>query len=139
MAEKSIWAYIRVGMKGRWGHAMRHECMINKGVADASYYHNGNGWIELKEIKKLPARPTTGIKLGRWTDLHQRNFLKKRKGWLFIRVNYPKRMYLIFHHSRLPPDEKPYWTWTQLTANAHYIWTNRIDFETLADILEKPE
>ncbi len=139
MAEKSIWAYLKNGMRGKWSHAQRHECMINKGVADVSYFHFGNSWLELKEVKKLPARPTTGIKLGRWSDLHQRYFLIKRHGWLFIRVNYPERTYLLFSWKNLPPDVAPFWTWDELRVWAVCIWTNRVDFDELSEFLRNPK
>ena len=135
MAEKTLWSYLRKGMRPYWDHALRHECMLNKGVADVSYYHFGNGWIELKEVKKLPARATTGIKLGRWEDQSQRHFLIKRHGWLFIRVNYPHREYLLFHYTNLPPDEKPFWTHSQLLSNAVHVWYSSIDFEILENML----
>jgi len=139
LAEKSLWAYLRKGMKGKWEHGMRVECMLNKGVADVSYYHRGNSWIELKEVKKLPARPTTGIKLGRWEDQAQRLFLIRRRGWLLVRVNYPDRCYVLFQHTDLPPDQRPYWTWGDWGKHAYYIWEHRIDFEVLGQFLGDPE
>ena len=138
MAESSLWSYLKKGMKPYWGHTLRIECILNKGVADVSYYFVGNGWIELKEVKKLPTRPTTGIKLGRWHDLSQRHFLIKRRGWLLIRVNYPKRCYVLFKHQDLPPDEKPLWTWSEWEWHAQHIWNNRINFEELAAHIRKP-
>jgi hypothetical protein len=139
MAEKSVWAYLKKGMKPYWGHAQRHECMINKGVADVSYYYEGNGWIELKEVKKAPARATTGVKLGRWHDLAQRHFLIKRHGFLFIRVNYPDRVYMLFTHDNLPPDEKPLWTYPEMLHNAAQVWGNRVDWDELDYFLKAPE
>lgn len=138
MAEKSLWSYLKGGMRPYWEHGMRVECMLNKGVADVSYMYGGNGWIELKEVKKLPTRETTGVKLGRWHDLAQRHFLIKRHGFLFIRVNYPSRYYLLFRHTNLPPDEKPLWTWDNLYRNAHRVWINRVDWQDFADCIEEP-
>jgi len=138
MAEKTVWAYMRKGMKGKWRHGMRVECMLNKGVADVSYYHYGNGWIELKEVKKLPARPMTGIKLGRWHDLAQRHFLIKRCGWLFVRVNYPNRCYLLFSWKRLPPDQGPLWTWEDWLDNCHTVWLGRVDWDEFSSIIQDP-
>ena len=135
MAEKTLWAYLREGMRGRWADAMRIECMLNKGVADVSFYLEGNQWMELKEIKKAPARDATQIRLGRWRDLSQRHFLIKRHGWLFIRVNYPHRFYMLFRYDNLPPDTKPFWSLPELCHNAYYVWTNRIDFDMLAQLL----
>ncbi len=138
MAEKSLWSYLKGGMKPYWDNAMRVECMLNKGVADVSYMYGGNGWIELKEVKMLPVRESTGVKLGRWHDLAQRHFLIKRHGWLFIRVNYPERCYLLFRHTNLPPDEKPLWTYTDLLQNAHRVWPNRIDWQEFAICIMEP-
>ena len=142
MAEKSLWAYLKKGMKGRWAHANRHEDSASIGIADVSYYHVGNSWIELKEVKALPKRPGTGIGLGQWHNNGgaQRHFLIKRKGWLLIRVNYPKRTYLLYTYDNLPPWEKDRrWCWAGMQSNACYIWTNRIDFETLSILLKDPE
>ncbi len=139
MAEKSLWSYLKKGMKHKWRDGMRVECMLNKGVADVSYMFEGNGWIELKEVKKLPVRETTGVKLGRWHDLAQRHFLIKRNGFLFIRVNYPDRVYLLFNHMNLPPDEKPLWTYTELVKNAHYVWGYRVDWDEFADMIRNPQ
>ena len=137
MAEKSLWAYIKRGMKGKWEHATRHEDMVGAGVADVSYYLFGNSWIELKEVKELPKRKSTGVNLGQWhKEGTQRHFLQKRRGWLLIRVNKPLRFYLLFAHRNLPPWEKDKrWTWQDLRNNAYYIWPNRIDFEMLRQIL----
>ena len=137
MAETSLWAYLKKGMKGRWRHARRHEDLLGAGIADVSYYHFGNGWMELKEVKKLPARPTTGINLGQWHENEgaQRHFLKMRDGWLLVRVNYPLRVYLLYRHDILPPWEKPLWNWEQMEDNAYYFWQNRIDFEMLDNLL----
>ena len=139
MAEKTLWGYLKRGMKGKWSHGMRIECMLNKGVADVSYYHYGNGWIELKEVKQLPARPTTGIKIGRWHDLSQRYFLIRRRGWLFVRVNHPNRCYVLFHWSNLPPDTKPLWTWEDWLLEAHTVWISRVDWEEFSSIIKRPE
>lgn len=142
MAEKSLWAYLRKGMKGKWAHATRHEDLLGVGIADASFYHHGNSWMELKEVQKLPARETTGISLGQWHENGgaQRHFLIKRKGWLMIRVNRPKRFYLLFSHHSLPPWRKDArWTWREFKDNAYYIWPNRIYFDTLESILGKSE
>ncbi|MBW2663728.1 MAG: hypothetical protein JRD93_17565 [Deltaproteobacteria bacterium] len=142
MAEKSLWSYLRKGMRGKWSHATRHEDSVSIGVADVSYYHRGNSWVELKEVKHLPKRPSTGISLGQWHNNGgaQRYFLTKRMGWLFIRVNNPVRTYLLFEWTNLPPWEKEKrWTWDEMKSNAYYIWTNRIDFETLDEFLGDPE
>lgn len=139
MAESSLWQYLKKGMQGRWEHVRRHEDMAGTGVSDVSYYLNGNGWIELKEIKRLPIRETTGISLGQWHENGgaQRHWLIMRKGWLLVRLNKP-RHYLLFGHHALPPWQKDQrWTWAEMRANAYYIWIGRIDFVTLQSILEK--
>ncbi len=141
MSEKSLWSYIRNGMKGKWTHANRHEDSVSIGIADVSYYHRGNSWIELKEVKKLPVRRNTPVRLGQWhkNGGAQRHFLTQRKGWLLIRVNHPKRMYLLFDHNHLPPWISPLWNWIDMTDNAQHIWTNKIDFVNLAMLLGDPE
>ena len=134
MAEKSLWGYLRKNMKGRWEHVTRVENSVSVGMADVSYYLNGNAWIELKEVKKLPVRPTTGIKLGQWHENGgaQRHFLIKRRGWLIVRVNIPDRIYLLFGYDNLPPWEKDKaWNWAEFARNATEIWEHRIDFDKL--------
>ncbi len=142
MAEKSLWAYLKKGMRGKWTHVRRHEDSVGTGVSDVSYYHRGNSWLELKEVKQLPKRATTGISLGQWHNNGgaQRYFLQQRKGWLLIRVNYPKRMYLLYDSYYLPPWQKDKrWDWEEMIEKAYYVWSNRIDFETLSDFLGDPE
>ena len=132
MAEKSLWSYLRKGMKGKWDHVNRHEDTVSVGIADVSYYLYGNNWIELKEVKKLPARASTGIRLGQWHEGGaQHHFLQKRHGWLLIRVNYPSRIYLLFDYENLPPWEKPLWTWDDMRVHCFCMWEGRIDFDIL--------
>jgi len=137
MAEKSLWAYLKKGMQPHWEHARRHEDLLGQGIADVSYYHQGNNWIELKEVKELPKREGTGISLGQWhkNGGAQRHFLLKRRGFLLIRVNSPDRTYLLFNHLRLPPVDTK-WTWSQYAINATAIWEYQINFESLAMLLE---
>lgn len=138
--EKTFWSYLRQGMKGRWEHVNRHEDLLGVGIADVSYYHKGNSWIELKNINELPKRPKTGISLGQWhkNGGAQRHFLVKRRGWLFVRMLRPTRYYMLFRWDNLPPhDEK--WCFQDFAANAFFIWTNRIDFDHLEALLEGPE
>jgi hypothetical protein len=126
-------------MKGRWDHGRRHECSISLGTSDVSYYHGGNGWIELKEVKQLPARPSTGVKLGQWHENGgaQRHFLVKRRGWLLIRINAPKRQYLLFDWASLPPWEKhKAWNYEQLCEAAYSHWYGRIDWDQFAEEIE---
>jgi len=137
MAEKTLWSYVRKGMKGKWDHATRHEDLIGVGIADVSYYHYGNSWIELKSVKELPKRATTGINLGQWhmNGGAQRHFLIKRHGWLLVRILRPDRTYLLFDYKNLPPWERPYWTWTQMGQKCCYLWEYRIDFPILENLL----
>jgi len=137
MPEKSLWSYVRKGMKGRWDHVTRHENMVSTGIADVSYYLDGNGWIELKNVKQLPKRATTGINLGQWhmNGGAQRHFLIKRHGWLLVRVLRPKRVYLLFEWEDLPPWERPYWTWDEMQKHFYANWVGSIEFNELEIIL----
>jgi len=140
MAEKSLWSYLSKGMRGRWHHAKRHEDLLGGGTSDVSYYHHGNSWIELKEVKELPKRTTTGIRLGQYhNEENQRHFLIMRKGWLLIRVNYPKRTYILFDWNDLPPYEKPYWTYAEMIGHCKMFWDNRINFNQMDNMLRHPE
>jgi len=141
MAEKSLWSYVRKGMKGRWDHATRHENLVSIGVSDVSYYLWGNGWIELKNINDLPKRKTTGINLGQWhkNGGAQRHFLIKRRGWLLVRILRPDRTYLLFSWCRLPPWERPYWTWAEMAKNAIYLSEHSIEFAILENFLGEHE
>ena len=134
MPEKTLWTYVKNGMKGKWSHATRHEDMVSVGVPDVSYFHCGNSWIELKNVDQLPKRPTTGVNMN-FTE-GQSHYLKKRHGWLLVRFLRPERKYLIYSHHTLPPWERPYWTADELYCNAYYVWHSRIDFVTLAELLE---
>jgi len=139
MAESTVWTALKKGMKPYWRHARRHEDTIGVGVSDVSYYYEGNGWIELKEVKKLPARATTGITLGQWHNNSgaQRFWLTQREGWLFVRVNAPEKIWLLFDHCHLPPWEmEERWTWDQFTLNANTMWTPRVDWEEFADLIK---
>jgi len=136
MPEKSLWSYVRGGMKGKWDHAIRHENMISIGVSDVSYFLDGNGWIELKNVKQLPKRESTGVNLGQWHkhDGAQRHFLIQRHGWLLVRVLKPYRAYLLFDWKNLPPWERPYWNWIEMLDNSYY-WIGSIDFNALKIML----
>ena len=142
MAENTLWAYLKKGMAPFWSHARRHEDSIATGTSDVSYYHKGNSWIELKEVKALPKRAKTGISLGQWHENNgaQRHFLIKRKGFLLIRFNDAPRCYMIYNHKLLPPWEKDRrWNFKQFTDNAAFVFYNRIDFAVLSGILVDPE
>jgi len=139
MAEKSLWAYLKKGMTGKWEHATRHENLVAIGTADVSYYLKGNGWIELKNVDELPVRCSTGVKLGQWhkNGGAQRYFLIKRHGWLFLRIMHPCREYMLFGYWDLPPWQKAVaWTYDDLYDHADKVWTHRIDFTMLKIILQ---
>lgn len=139
MAEKTLWAYLKNGMRPYWEHATRHEDTVSTGIADVSYYLNGNGWIELKEVKVLPKRDSTGITLGQWHKNFgaQRHFLVKRKGFLLIRINAPYREYILLDWEHLPPFElEQRWTYFDLLGNGH-VWAGKIDFKRLAKLIDR--
>jgi hypothetical protein len=126
MAEKTLWKYLRDGMKGRWD-ACRHEDRLTAGVPDVSYGLQGiNGWIELKELK----RSTKGqLRLPRLT-IEQRRWLtyRGRKGgncWILVRVG---RDYILINGEDAFQIE-------ELSLNQFKLWSRAIDWDELEKIL----
>lgn len=135
MSEKNMWVNMRKRMHGLWDEATRHEDKFASGIADVSFVCGGShGWMELKQIDKWPVRPGTTVRCKHYTD-EQRIFLK-RKGraggntWLFVKI---QRDYLLIdwalaeQFGTLNKEE------TLQLASAR--WSNRVDWEELADII----
>lgn len=127
MAERSLWLYVRNGMKGSWD-ATRHEDRLSAGVPDVSYgINNVNGWLELKSLYSWPKDQFTIVRIPGFTD-QQRAWLQNRgcKGgrcWLLIRV---ERTYLLFSWCQVHLVGKL--IKTHLHATAEHVWNNSIDW-----------
>jgi len=134
MAERSLWFYLRNGMKGSWD-VTRHEDRLSAGVPDISYgINNVNGWIELKALYSWPKNPVTIVKVPGFTD-QQRMWLQNRghKGehcWLLIRV---ERTYLLFSWRRVHLIGRLITVGMKFEANK--VWNNSIDWSEFKKII----
>ena len=134
MAERSLWLYLRNGMKRSWD-ATRHEDRLSAGVPDVSYGINKiNGWIELKALNAWPKNPLTIVQVHGFTE-QQRAWLQNRghKGgwcWLLIRV---ERTYLIFSWQQIhligTLDK------AQMRDAATHVWDSSIDWPQFKRII----
>jgi len=134
MAERSLWLYLRSGMRNSWD-AARHEDRLSPGVPDVSYGINKiNGWIELKSLDAWPKNPMTIVKVPGFTD-QQRAWLQNRGHnggwcWLLIRI---ERTYLIFSWKKI------YLIGTlnkaQMEDVATHVWDNSIDWPQFKRII----
>ena len=136
MAERSLWLYLRNGMKNSW-HAARHEDQLSVGVPDVSYGVNKvNGWIELKALNAWPKNQLTIVKIPGFTN-QQRAWLQNRgsKGgrcWLLIRV---ERTYLLFSWRQVHLVGTL--IKTQMCAVAKHTWDNSINWAEFKQIISR--
>ena len=133
MSERTLVDYLLNGMRTRWRKAVKHADAYTAGIADVSAYIEpvGNVWIECKDLRGWPARPTTPVKVD--MDDLQREFLSERKGWLLLRVG---REYLLFDHNMA------YWiidtahaVKERLTTCCEGRWKGSINWHQFAEII----
>jgi hypothetical protein len=92
MAEVTAVDYVLKGLRKLGAHCVKHND-IAVGIADVSACLNGvTAWIELKATERWPVRPETRVWWDHYTE-EQALFLRKRKGWLLVRVG---REYFLF-------------------------------------------
>ena len=136
MAERSLWLYLRNGMKGIWD-ATRHEDRMSPGIPDISYGLNGvNGWLELKSLYYWPMHPTTTIRIPGFTD-QQRVWLQNRghrggRCWLLIRI---ERTYLLFSWEQVHLIGEL--TKAQMYFEATKVWQTSINWSEFKRIISK--
>jgi hypothetical protein len=127
MAERSLVDYVLTGMQGHWTGGTKHADAYTPGIADVSGYvkKRGNVFIELKALHTWPSRPMTPVKIN--LDALQREFLKERHGWLFLRV---KRDYLLYSWDRAYVfDDSPGWPAHIMKAAANKTWKHKVDWK----------
>ena len=98
-----MWSKLRRIMGGSW-LATRHEDRLNLGVPDVSYtIKNTNGWIEMKQIEKWPAKSTTPIKIKHFTA-QQRQFLRTRANCFLLLWVRSENIWLLFIGKSITPE-----------------------------------
>lgn len=136
MAERSLWLYLKNGMKNSWD-ATRHEDRLSPGVPDISYGINHiNGWLELKAINAWPKNPMTIVRIQGFTN-QQKAWLFNRgcmggHCWLLIRV---ERTYLLF--SWLQVNLIGTLVKSQMRSIAEGMWDNSINWVEFKKIISK--
>ena len=92
MAEVTAVDYVLDGLRRLGAHCVKHND-INVGIADISACLEGDTqWIEMKATERWPARPHTRIWWDHYTE-QQALFLRKREGWLMVRVGRDYMLY----------------------------------------------
>ncbi len=100
--EASLWHLFREEC-GAFGHFERIENRVNVGTPDVNYALNGargEGWIELKDIDKAPARADTILRIEHVTEVQKEWWLTRARAggrvWVLLRIHRPAREYLMF-------------------------------------------
>jgi hypothetical protein len=134
MSEITAVGYLCKGLERvRKAHCIKHND-LTVGIADVSAHvlHAGTQWIEVKATQEWPKREETRIWWPHFTE-HQALFLRRREGWLFVRV---ERDYFLFSAA---------WSWElwmqkgfpqsrmREVARAH--WARSVNFPELGRIL----
>lgn len=100
--ESSLWDLVR-GELSPFAHLERVENRVNEGTPDVNYCFNGErgeGWLELKDIERWPARDDTIVRIEHVTEV-QRAWWRARRAaggavFVLLRVHSPHRQYLLF-------------------------------------------
>lgn len=114
----------------------RIENQVELGTPDVTYCNWGHGgWVELKHVSKYPAREATPIRFKRFT-LEQVACIEafgkgQHYSWLLVQVGAD---HYLFHWKVVRELQKcqPRRWWEE---NAYKIWTRRLDYHQLANIL----
>ena len=100
MSEANLWQNMRVAMgkPKHWLEATRHEDKLQSGICDVSFITKlrNHGWMELKQIKKYPARATSIVRVEHYTT-EQKQFIRrkgKRGGMTFLFIQVERDYYL---------------------------------------------
>lgn len=132
--ESQFWASIRPAF--REGHATRVENPACPGTPDVNWCVRGvEGWIELKSIRKPPARPTTIVRCRHYTQ-EQKIWLTERKkagGRVHLLVKIGKR-YMLFS-SRESFERFGSVPMGVLAKLAQATWLDRLDKQELIEEL----
>jgi len=136
-SESNLWRYLKKKIGREWD-ATRHEDSIGSGVPDVSFgYREKNGWIELKYLKKFPARESTTIRIPHLTKaqcnwLINRN-VKGRNCWILIQI---ANEYFLFSASAIGYIWHHVLTANQFRKVATGHWIKSIDKDEFLRILD---
>jgi hypothetical protein len=131
-SERALWNYIRGGLKSDW-YLQRHEDRISAGVPDVSYSGWGTGgWLELKVLKRWPARKMTPVKIGLTKEqaLWLRQCGKHGNGNCFILLRVGRGDFLLFNWQQALALTEPRLQ-TDIRQRALRTWKKRVDFNEL--------
>jgi hypothetical protein len=134
MSEITAVGYFMNGLKKEWGaHCIKHNDSTI-GIPDISTHllRHGTQWVEVKATMKWPARDATKLHWEHYTE-EQALFLKRREGWLFVRV---AREYFLFN------AQEAWAMWEcagfnkqEFIARSIAHWKMKVDFKHLGAII----
>lgn len=134
--ENSLLAYTREGLNGK-----RSACYVTKhndlsaGIPDLSVTVRATGtntWIELKATAQWPVKAHTRVFWDHFTE-EQALFLRRRGGWLFVRVS---RNYFLFTGDvAWELWERKGFTRAEMFAQAHRVWAKYVDWQEFAEAI----
>lgn len=132
MAESSIYDYVREGLQGK-AFVHKHNDLA-PGVPDLSVHihpeyvadkHGRTVWIEAKAASDWPAKEDTKLRFAHYTE-HQALWLKRRGGWLLIRVR--RNYYLLDGNAAWKFWIRDGMTKEHLGIHATQVWSGGIKF-----------
>ena len=135
-SERSLWQYLRKGMKGRW-RAQRLEDKLSEGIPDlcyAIYGKPGCGFIELKYKAAWPKRALTPLRIQHYTQ-EQKLWIGSMgdlSGSVFLLLQVAKE-YLLFDSEAAQYVGE--YTRGELTADAMGHWLHSVDWDELQEML----
>lgn len=141
MSETALWHMVKDKLASRAGKWMRVDNPCLPGTADVHYCVDGvTGWIELKEIEKLPVREKTPVRIPHFTkeqrlwlwDYHQAG----GTAHLLLRIQRPKT-YLLFA-AMDAYNGLGDWPWDQLREEALILQERTFPTELIWDTLDLP-
>ena len=135
-SESALWDTVRRNMKGRW-RAQRLEDKLALGIPDVCYAIKGQrglGFVELKYQKAWPKRPTTPLRLKRYTQ-EQRLWLWHFGTWAekcFLLLQVEREYFLFDWGAAQDVGEL---TREELHDTAMRVWFRSIDYDELTELL----
>lgn len=131
MSERTLVDYVLEGMRGRWELPVKHADGFTLGISDLSAWiaPAGNVFIELKDAPHWPARGTTPLDVDYTEEQHL--FTRKRRGWVFLRV---EREYFLFdhHHACVLTGD---FTERDVRTGASAKWERSVEWENFARLI----
>ena len=137
MSERSFVDYITHGLKANCApcSVTKHADQWTPGIADLSFRVGGvNGWVELKDVPKLPVRAETRVRFGSEFTTAQALFLLERDGKLLIRV--PERKLYLGMTADWAWEMQRDGGWALAAMRTHAAeWSRKIDWRELSEWL----